>query len=258
MTGVTAGQLVAAVEQMTGLPWPDDGRLDWEVDGLAGHTDVHRHVLPLAAVPSSFLDLADRSWGTRHRAGASRFIDSEVVWWRSGDDAVALVGTPAAVVVLPARWLAEPPAGSDVSPVVADFLSGDGERVLSSVWAVFGTRDPEVLAPLVPALRAVEEATADVELGGLLVSNHSNLEHALDRVRLFAAGTCLCAAYPAHQFYDPAKESGRRHVRVVRTVPNDRQWVPDRVCECLDCGRRFQVEQGEYHYPWWKWTPVAG
>ncbi|WP_143116114.1 hypothetical protein [Lentzea xinjiangensis] len=39
--------------------------------------------------------------------------------------------------------------------------------------------------------------------------------------------------------------------------PNDGQWVPDRVCECRDCGKRFQVEQGEYHFTRWKWTEVA-
>ncbi|MCG8922625.1 hypothetical protein [Lentzea sp. CC55] len=68
------------------------------------------------------------------------------------------------------------------------------------------------------------------------------------------ARRCLCTAYRSHQFYDVEKEEARRHIRVVGTVPNDRQWVPDRVCECLGCGKRFQVEQGEYHHPWWKWT----
>ena len=146
--------------------------------------------------------------------------------------------------------------GAGSSPLVEDFLSGDGKRVLSAVWTVFRTRDPAVLAPVSRALPAIEKATADADLGGVFVSNNANLDHALDRIRLFAQGRCLCAAYRSHQFYDVEKEEARRHVRVVGTVPNDRQWVPDRVCECLGCGKRFQVEQGEYHYPWWKWTEL--
>ncbi|WP_424184873.1 hypothetical protein ACOBQX_23685 [Actinokineospora sp. G85] len=55
----------------------------------------------------------------------------------------------------------------------------------------------------------------------------------------------------------PAEEEERQgHIRIVDTVPNDGQWVPDRICECRDCGERYQVEHGEYHYPWWKWTEV--
>lgn len=145
----------------------------------------------------------------------------------------------------------------DENPLVADFLSGDKGRVLSGVWAVFRTRDPEILAPLARALPALEKATAEVDLGGMLVSNGSNLDHVLARIALFGEGACLCAAYLSHQFYDPGEEERLRHVRIVGTVPNDGQWVPDRVCECRDCGRQFQVEHGEYHYPWWKWTALA-
>ncbi|MCX2946821.1 hypothetical protein [Lentzea sp. NEAU-D7] len=295
----TPEQVLAVVEQMAGLPWPDgDEWLEWEIDGLEGQTSFLMHVLPLAATSDAaalaaftapVAALADQRWGVRHRFDATRFTDGAdtasydrrsapaglvrslgaetAVWWRSGSDAVVLIDSSAAalrtskaaVLVLPVQWMAGPGAEEDAlrSPLVADFLSGDENRVLSAVWAVFETRDPEVLAPLARALPAVEKATADVELGGALVPNRSNLDHALARIRLHDRGVCLCAAYLSHQFYDPAKEEHRRHVRVVATVANDRQWVPDRVCECRDCGKRFQVEQGEYHYTWWKWTEIS-
>ncbi len=293
-------QVLAVVEQMADLPWPDgDEWLEWEIDGLEGQTSFLMHVLPLAATSdaaalatftSRLGKLADQRWGVRHRFDATRFTDDadtdpasydrrsapaglvrslgadHAVWWRSGNDAVVLIDSSAAaletskaaVLVLPARWLAGPGAEEDAlrSPLVADFLSGDKDRVLAGVWAVFATRDPEILAPLARALPAVEKATADADLGGVLASNQSNLEHVLDRIELFGKGVCLCAAYLSHQFYDPQKEERRRHIRIVETVPNDRQWVPDRICECRDCGKRFQVEQGEYHYTWWKWTEV--
>lgn len=142
-------------------------------------------------------------------------------------------------------------------PVVADLLSGDRRRVLDAVWTVMATRDPQVLAPVVPELAAIRQATSDLDLGGALVTGSANLACALARVELFAAGACLCAAYPDHLGYDPAREEARGHVRVVGEVANERQWEPDRVCECTGCGRRWQVEHGESHYAWWQWRPLT-
>ncbi|MEU4804987.1 hypothetical protein [Actinosynnema sp. NPDC023587] len=292
-------QVMAVIEQMVDLPWPDgDESLDWEIDGLAGQTGVHAHVLPLgatsdaaalASLTTPLVKLADQRWVVRYRFDATLFTDDDTdpvdprsapaslvralgpdnaALWRNGKNAVILVDNSAtapatsraAVLVLPAPWLAKPAAEKEEwlqSPLVADFLSGDKSRILAAVWAVFATRDPASLVPLTRALPAIAKATANAELGGALASNSSHLDHVLDRIELFGKGTCLCAAYLSHQFYDPAKEERRGHVRVVETVPNDGRWVPDRICECGDCGKRFQVEYGEYHYPWWKWTEVV-
>ena len=141
-----------------------------------------------------------------------------------------------------------------------DFLSADSSRVLHAVWAVFKTRDPKVFEPLVSALPAIDRATDDLELGGALISNDRNLGHALERIEIFGEGRCLCAAYLGHVRYEPAKEEGYGHVRIVEEVPvffNGRPDRPKRVCECTGCGRRFEVEEGEYHYTWWKWTPTS-
>lgn len=141
--------------------------------------------------------------------------------------------------------------------LVDDFSSKDGRRVLHAVWQVFKTRDPEVLEPLVKSFRAIDRATDDLDLGGALLSNGKNLEHALDRIRIFGERRCLCAAYADHVLYEPAKEEAYGHVRIVEEIPvfyNGRPDRPKRVCECVDCGQRFEVEEGEYHYTWWKWT----
>lgn len=143
------------------------------------------------------------------------------------------------------------------APLMDDFLSGDRGRVLHAAWEVFKTREPAALEPLVAALPAIERATDGLDLGGALLSNRVNLDHALDRIRTFAEQRCLCTAYAGHVLYEPAKEETLGHVRIVEEIPvffNGRPDRPKRICECTDCGRRFSVEEGESHYTWWKWT----
>lgn len=60
--------------------------------------------------------------------------------------------------------------------LVDDLLSGDSSLVVPAAWAILKTRDPEVLAPLVSALPAIRRATADLDLGGMLVSHHTQDE----------------------------------------------------------------------------------
>lgn len=243
-----------------------------------------------ASLATAVADLADRRWGPRRRFDASLYTDDattpppeydrrsapadlvrslgavDAAWWRHDGHAVLLVDSTAtapdddklAVLVMPAQWMG--PAGEEEEALghalVQEFLSGDERRVISALWKVVATRDAAVLAPVAKALPAIERATADLELGGALLSNANNLDHALDRVRAFKAGTCLCTTYPDHPRYDPEKEEERGHARVVETLPNDRQWRPDRICVCTDCGRTYRVEEGEYHYTWWKWTQI--
>ncbi|QOR69201.1 hypothetical protein IM660_10745 [Ruania alkalisoli] len=142
------------------------------------------------------------------------------------------------------------------SPLLADLISRERARVLHAVWEIVATRDPAVLEPLAASLPAIGRATSGLDLGGALHANAGSLEHAVERLRLFRDGTCLCAAY-THRlpFYDPAKEAGRGHIRIEGEAPR-KDWVPDRICACTACGRRFRVEQGEYHYTWWKWTSL--
>jgi len=147
--------------------------------------------------------------------------------------------------------------GTDTPTLVDDFLSKDVRRVMHATWEVFHTRDPKVLEPLAAKLSAIDKATDDLALGGALMPNGKNLSHALDRIALFGKGGCLCAAYTGHLLYEPAKEEAYGHARIAEVIPvffKGRPDRPKRICECTDCGRRFTVEEGEYHYTWWKWT----
>lgn len=156
--------------------------------------------------------------------------------------------------------MAAPAEAPDGDALVADLCSGERDRVLHAVWAIVATRDPAVLQPIVDALPRIRTATDDLDLGGAFVSNRLNLERSLAYVERFAAGECFCTAYDHGGFFQPEREAARGHVRIVevRTTPlRGRETWPRDVCECTACGRRFDVEHGESHYPWWQWHDEA-
>lgn len=140
--------------------------------------------------------------------------------------------------------------------LVDDLRSRDRSRILGAVWAIIRTRDDAALRAVAARLPELEEAVDEVELGGMLASNGRHVTHAFDRVRMHAAGRCLCGAYADHDMYDPAKEASLGHVAIVVEIPvvvRGVHWRPRRICACTGCGRRFDVEENEHHYPWWRW-----
>lgn len=137
-----------------------------------------------------------------------------------------------------------------------DFLSGDTHRVWSASWETIGSRDPEQLDALVPNVPRIRRATANLDLGGMILSNRASLEHALDKLANYQRGVCWCTNYPGLDQYDPQREQDAGHVRIGST--SKPAWSMSYVCECAVCGRVFDVEQGDYHVTWWKWMPRRG
>lgn len=295
MVRASVQTIVAVIEQMPGLPWVEDDDadwIDWEIDGMEGQSNWFLHLLRLGStsdpaqanelveVTRAFIEAADRHWGAHERLTVAGFNDSEDVpwelydrregvirllqdvgtnralWWKYGANAVLLAANPetkpkvrrAAVMVLPVHWIETPDRGKAMrqSPVVADLLSGEVERVRKVALAVRTTRDREIFEPLAAALPALETSTyAGVDV-----------DAAFDRIRIFAAGTCLCADYLNRQLYNPETEAAAGHVRIVEERQKQLGARPERLCECSDCGRRFHVEEGDYHYTWWRWTEL--
>lgn len=137
--------------------------------------------------------------------------------------------------------------------LLEDFRSGDAGRIHHATWQTILSRDPELFDSLVPHVGQIRKATDAVDLGGLLRSNHADVEHALDKVANYQRGLCWCQNYPGMDQYEPTKEEKAGHVRIVST--SDPGWSMTYVCECTLCGRVFDVEQGDYHFMWWKWVP---
>lgn len=142
-----------------------------------------------------------------------------------------------------------------MTDTLGDLLSRDPTRIWQASWEVIRTRDTALLEALRAALPMIRQATADIELGGMIQPNRDTLTHALGKVQNYRTWRCWCDDYPKLLAYDPAREEERGHARVLE---QDAYALPVTYeCECVVCGRHFSVEEGEYHAVWWKWTPHA-
>jgi len=140
-----------------------------------------------------------------------------------------------------------------MADALAGVLSGDPHRIWQASWDIIGTRDKNVLEHLRLALPAIERATANIELGGMISPNRDALVHALDKVRNYRAWKCWCDDYRRLLAFDPTREEERGHVRVLGQSLSG--WPVTYECECTVCGKEFRVDEGEHHARWWQWTP---
>ena len=142
--------------------------------------------------------------------------------------------------------------------LLADLTSRDPQRVIGAMWAVVRLRDPAGLDALAVALPEIEQATAGLELGGMVHSNADTLAFALRKLRHHRDRLgCLCALYPEHLLFDPEKEAAAGHVRILETRYVQDRWLDAFRCRCTACGATFHVQYGEGHASWWQWTAEA-
>lgn len=136
------------------------------------------------------------------------------------------------------------------SALMQEFLSRDQKRISAAIDVVNRSGDPALLAPVAAELRAVLAALRDADF---VIVDGNPVELAVDRLELVRSGGCLCATY-ARRSVDPEREAEHGWVRVESETcePGGR---PQRVVVCSACGTVFDVEEGEYHYTWWKWVP---
>lgn len=135
-----------------------------------------------------------------------------------------------------------------------DLLSRNSQRIWQATWDVIASRDTALLETLRAALPEIQRATADVKLGGMIAPNRTSLEHALAKINKYRSWKCWCDDYPRLLQHDPNREEKRGHVRILHQDTSG--WPGTYSCQCLVCGKLFDVEEGEYHSAWWKWRPT--
>lgn len=139
-----------------------------------------------------------------------------------------------------------------------DITSNDPGRIWSSSCAIRVLRDAEELRHLASRLDEIKRETKGIALGGALRPNSTHLDFAIRKLEFISSSKdCLCMLYLLDDLFDPKKEEKAGNIRITGTTCIDGKWVDHYSCECVLCGKGFQVEEREYHYTWWAWRLVS-
>ena len=143
-----------------------------------------------------------------------------------------------------------------MSTLLDKLTSGDAHQIWEGACAIATLREAPELDLLCAHLPEIEKATRGIELGGMLFPNREHLNFALRKLRYYKSRAgCLCHLYPDRLMFSPAREEEAGYIRILATVASAEYNAVYR-CQCALCGTVYSVEEGEYHYTWWKWSPV--
>lgn len=143
-----------------------------------------------------------------------------------------------------------------VQGILDDILSGDRRRIGSGSCAVVALRDKQMLTWLSQHIDDVRQRTEGVELGGVH-PNSAHLRTAILKLQIVRdEKECLCQLYPGYLMFEPEKLEAAGDVDI--EDPGTLHGISNREyrCRCKQCGKRYLVEEGEYHYMWWQWRPM--
>jgi hypothetical protein len=137
--------------------------------------------------------------------------------------------------------------------ILSDLTSGNADQIWEGACAIRDLRDLRELRELALHLPEIRSKTEGIRLGGAVRPNSSHLEFALRKLEFVADPSgCLCRLYPQDDLFSPEREEGAGAVRILdRVLKNG--YLDFYLCECTSCAQRYRVEEGEYHYTWWKW-----
>ncbi|AWH16485.1 hypothetical protein C1922_03640 [Stenotrophomonas sp. ZAC14D2_NAIMI4_7] len=154
-------------------------------------------------------------------------------------------------------WSAAPAPVLDhaqAQALLQDLLSGDGGRITDAARTLARLFDAAPLDALAPHAALIEQRSAGIALGGMLVSNQAHLKAALQRLRYWQAGAgCLCALNPGYPFFDPRRLIEHGQMQLLSLDAAEDGWGDCHSVACTHCGQHWQATEREYHYPWWEW-----
>lgn len=143
-----------------------------------------------------------------------------------------------------------------MSTLLEKITSGDAHQIWESACAIATLRDAPELDILCAHVPDIEKATRGIDLGGMLFPNREHLNFALRKLSYYRSRAgCLCHLYPQRLMFNPAREEEAGNIRILETTAGQ-PYNPLYRCQCVLCQTEFRVEEGEYHYTWWKWSEV--
>ena len=139
--------------------------------------------------------------------------------------------------------------------ILNGLTSRDSHKIWSASCEIASLRDRERLKNIANHIDEIQLLTEGVDLGGMIRSNSSHLNFAINKLKFVLAGdACLCHLYPKRDFYDPDKEQESGNVQIDHKEALEGGWYEYCLVSCLECGNKFKVEEKDYHFSYWVWT----
>lgn len=138
--------------------------------------------------------------------------------------------------------------------ILGGVLSGDPHRVWSSSCAIMKmSQDEEYMNEFVPYLDEIRAKTANLQMGGLLVSNDRFVNKMIRILEHYKVQKeCSCCL-----FGEDDNPSNYKTIEIIEVVYiRDSNYVDYYVVECKKCNQKYRVYEREYHFLWWDWKKI--
>jgi len=143
--------------------------------------------------------------------------------------------------------------------IIRQLMSGDSHQIWSASWWITKSWDREALARIAKKPQAIDDATRNVDLGGLLRSNAQILAFALRKLHwIETKQQCFCKLYPELEVFNPEAEAAKGRIEILDQTSEASTWEETTKASCTTCTARYQISGNHgYHYPIWTWVAEA-
>jgi len=140
----------------------------------------------------------------------------------------------------------------DTDEVLKDILSGDSTRVYTASWNIIKADKRQIATFPLGEIEKIHRAFKRESHQ----NNHAIPQLALNILNAGETGVCRCSVYTSSQRLLPEAEQDRGFVVIEKK--SDIPWKPEFECACINCGKRYFVDENHsYHYDWAKWSEIS-
>ena len=156
--------------------------------------------------------------------------------------------------------------------ILAYLISKDTQKVWEAACAIIAMgQDHTKIEPFISHLPLIQQATANLKMGGAFAPNQRFIDFALKTIEFHRdQNSCTCALYTAkytsnisgtkraiqYESFNPNKEVDKGNVKIMERVYLEGNWIDHYLISCLKCTQQFKVEEREGHYMFWSWKKV--
>jgi hypothetical protein len=142
--------------------------------------------------------------------------------------------------------------------ILDDIFSEDSHRIWKASCEIVSlSQDRNRMIEFVPHLNKIKRKTKNVDLGGAFAPNNRFLNKAINAIEFHkrSEGSCSCCLL-GEDSNPKDEEINENMVILEKYYMEGSNYIDYYIVECKLCGKKYRVEEREYHYTWWKWVSV--